>query len=151
MKYNGGCMVFFELYREMFASDLSWDKDKTAQRLEAIRKGNENFKKYVCKHSRLYKHFNEPHREEPCPNNYNCETCTEFYQAVSRASAARCFSRQQRDFYDLENGINVTLEKILYYAYMAKLPLEDVIVLTPGYCFVNGVITKLNKGELKNE
>ena len=43
----------------------------------------------------------------------------------------------------LEAGRDLTIEKVLFYAYLAQVPLSEILVLSEGYTFdKDGIIRK---------
>lgn len=156
-----------ELLSIMEFGTITFNKEETAKRLEQLRISNEELHKYVCRHSRLWKNKNMKQRKskknfDECPNNYDCKNCSvaqsddieedvpfdKAYANISRESLGRSFGRQKSEIDNLERGTKgVTLDKIMCYAYIAKVPLSDILVLDGDFCFENGIIVRKGNPE----
>ena len=150
---------------------------ETGKRMQELRLMNANLIKYVCRHSRMYKaddYINHSWHEQfitkdcHCRRNYNCEECTPAkdakeekkhqgrlvaYASASQKAVGRCHwgddSGAQQKISDMESrGERIDLTDILTYAYMAKVPLSEIIQLVDGYYFdENGIIRRTGNPE----
>jgi len=135
------------LFKETrFPSGLQWNTEKTAEKLKNLRENNIAFRKTICKHSRLYKYINKSQRRQQaeCQNAYQCDNCKDYYTDTPSADSVARFGDFQRaaEISNLEKGINLTFDKVLLYAYMAKVPLAEILVLNDGWEFVDNIIIK---------
>lgn len=154
-----------ELFRQLHEMKYSnhpieFDKDGTAQNLKRLRLTNADFARYICKFSRLYKLHNTPKdlipNDIPCPHDppYFCENCYEFHKRENGDNdiSTRIISKEKEltnwredQISAMENGRDLTIEKVFFYAYLAKVPLSEVLVLKNGYTFdSNGIIVRIN-------
>ena len=136
-----------ESYQNMQFDGIRMDSKKTGERLKQIRTENENLIKYVCRHSRFFKYINRSKKiggeKDSCGNRYDCLNCSvaqsyeeeasylgkKAYCNASLESLGRCFERTGKELSNMEaSGTGVTLEKIMTYAYIAKIPLSQIIV-----------------------
>lgn len=149
-----------ELFGKISCVSVDIDPQKTGKRMQKIRKDNENLIKYVCRHSRLFKFTMEPakYKEEACQNNYDCQNCRiasckeeektlggkVSYINASQKSIGRCYGREVKQISEMESqGKSVTLMNILTYAYIAKVPLTEIIHLQEGFYFdKDGIIRR---------
>ena len=127
--------------------------------MKDLRLSNENLIKYVCRHSLLGKYTSETKTsrgcKDRCGNNFDCQNCvypatpeeqteTTSNHAATQEALGMCIRRTAKQIGSLENqGASVTLEMILTYAYIAKVPLHELIQLQEGYSFdENGIIRR---------
>lgn len=162
-------LKILESYQDMQFDAVKMDPQKTGEHLHDIRLENPNLIKYVCRHSRFYKTINrakianEP--EVVCLNNYDCKNCEvakneeeenqtlgkKAYCNVSLEALSRCFEKTVKEFNLLETtGTGVTIEKLLTYSYLTKMPLSDLIVLKNEdfYFDENGVVRRKGDPEI---
>lgn len=153
-----------KLYHKMRGSAVDIDSHKTAMRLREIRRTEKELIKYVCRHSRLFKSVerHEKNKGAICRNNYDCKNCrlaknkTEekalsgqvATREASMPSLGLCYGKDGKAIYELEHGSSVTWMNVLSYAYIAKLPITEVIQLRDGFYFdENGVIRRVGDPE----
>ena len=135
---------------------LDWDRELTGKNLKYLREHNDNLARYTCKYSRLWKinNLRFPPADIPCPHNpqYCCSDCTSFPKKKDGTNdvSPRIISREKGlsiwradQISTLETGKDLTLEKVMLYAFLAQVPLSSILVLKEGYVFdSNGVIVK---------
>lgn len=148
----------FKQFYEMQIKEhpITWDRLSTGKKLKELREHNVNIARYTCKYSRLYKIHNLPipSADVPCRRDppYHCSDCYDFHKKddgtndVSRRimSHEKGLSSWNKDQISaLENGKDLTLEKVMFYAFLAQIPLSDILVLGEGYVFdKDGIIRK---------
>lgn len=148
----------FKQFYEMQIKEqpIIWDRHLTGKKLRELRERNENIARYTCKYSRLYKIHNLPipSPDIPCQHKppYQCYDCCDFHKKedgsndVSRRimSSEKGLSSWNKDQISaLESGRDLTIEKVLFYAYLAQVPLSAILVLGEGYAFdKDGIIRK---------
>ncbi|MBO5262011.1 MAG: hypothetical protein J6B45_03095 [Clostridia bacterium] len=152
-----------EAYQDMQFDAIKMDPKKTGEHLYNIRLENPNLIKYVCRHSRFYKTINRAKiantPDVVCLNNYDCKNCEvakneeeekltlgkKAYCNASLEALSRCFDKTVKEFSLMETaGTGVTIEKLLTYSYLTKMPLSELIVLTNEdfYFDENGVVRR---------
>lgn len=149
-----------KLFDKISCVSVDIDPQKTGKRMQEIRLRSNDLIKYVCRHSRLYKFTIErdKYKKEACKNNYDCQNCRVAsckdeerersgevsYLDASQKSLGRCYNRDVKQISEMESqGKSVTLMNILTYAYIAKVPLTDIIQLQKDFYFdENGVIRR---------
>lgn len=144
---------------QLMQHPIIWDRQSTGRKLKYLRKHNENIARYTCKFSRLYKmhNFNSPSIDVPCHHEqpYQCDNCDDFYKSqtgendvspriMSSEKGLSSWSKDQISA--LESGRDVTIEKVLFYAYLAQIPLSEILVLGEGYYFDADGIIRQNIG-----
>lgn len=137
---------------------LFWDKERTAKNLKTLRETNVNLARYACKYSRLYKlnNYLRPSPDIPCTHEppYSCADCYEYRKKADGANdvSTRILSNEKGlstwradQISALESGRDLTLEKVLFYTFLAKVPLSEVLVLSEEYAFnSDGIIVKID-------
>lgn len=135
---------------------IVWDKELTAKKIKELRENNANLARYACKYSRLYKlhNYRFPSSDVPCRHTppYSCADCYEFHKRPDGTNdvSTRILSNEKGlstwradQISALESGRDLTLEKVFFYAYLAQVPLSQILVLAKGYTFdSNGIIVK---------
>ena len=140
----------------------SLDLEETGKKLYELRQ-DPALRKQICRHSRLDKESGifkyhktrgkyKKNRRDPCPRNYDCASCEEFYDKVSTSSFSAFINDELTvnqindmstyDSYDtvthtssVKPGKNITLEKIIFMAAATGRSILDIIVLPKGYRF----------------
>lgn len=165
-----------ELYHLIGRVPVLIDFRKTGQSMKNLRENNADLIKFVCRHSRMFKavcYIQDfgPNQDKfikqdcHCRRNFNCKECAPAkdkneenmsqgrsvaYMGAGQVSLARChWGEGKQKISNMEaRGISIKLEDILVYAYLAKVPLSDIIQLTVGYHFdEHGVIVCDNAPE----
>lgn len=131
---------------------IAWDKEATRQKIQELRENNPNFKKFFCKHSRLYKEVLSRPNQDPCDNNYDCANCQNYYDNISFDSISRLLDINDWARQNEQTGRNcrLTIHKVFLYAFWAQVPIQDILVLNKGYKFnEKGIIIK--EGDENND
>ena len=162
-----------ELFHLIHLKSVNIDNEETGKRMKIIRITNDNLIKYVCRHSRLgqnlrlftrkKKRGKRTNNIDPCGNNFDCKNCklsttereeeecinTMAYCSAGQMQLGRCYGKSEKQINALEaRGECVTIENILTYAYMAKVPLTEIIQLQKGYYFDDdGIIRRTGEPE----
>lgn len=151
------------------------DSMETGKRMHALRAHNPNFIKYVCRHSRMYKaddYILHSWKDAfvkgdcHCRRNFNCKECVPAkdkaeekkyqgrsvaYASAGQKAVSRCHWGDDcaQKISDMESrGERIDLADILTYAYMAKVPLTEIIQLTEDYYFdENGIVRRIGDPE----
>ena len=161
-----------KLFQSINMRSVNIDCERTGRKMQEARLTSKDLIKYVCRHSRLGKCTgNIPVRKKDfkegkidvCENNFDCRNCKVAasedeqdqnvgcmtYFNASQNSLGRCYGKSEKQISQLEAcGKSVTLENILTYAYIAKIPLHKLLQLREGYYFdEDGVIRSENDVE----
>ena len=142
--------LFKKLYEMQLSEDhqIAWNRAATAENLKILRQTNVNFARYTCCYSRLWKIHNKPVVADNvhCPHcpQYECSDCDMYYRSDDGSNdvSTKIISNDKglspwtnNQIQTLERGTDVTLEKVMFYAYIAQVPLSEILVLDNGYQF----------------
>ena len=135
---------------------IEWNRELTGRNLKKLRETNDNLARYTCKYSRLYKIHNrlivDP--DIPCPNDtpYVCSNCDKFHKREDGTNdvSTRILSKEKGlstwrsdQISAMEGGRDLTFEKVLFYAFLAQVPVSQILVLDGDYMFNSeGIIVK---------
>lgn len=141
---------------QIFQHPIEWNRELTGQNLKKLRETNDNLARYTCKYSRLYKIHNrlmvDPEIHCPHITPYDCSDCNEFRKRENGTNdvSTRILSKEKGlsgwradQISAMEYGRDLTLEKVLFYAFLAQVPLSQILVLDGDYMFNSeGIIVK---------
>lgn len=136
------------------------DQVATGAKLRSLRRSNEWFAKNVCFYSTWERSFSiysedQLDSDKLCQNNprFACENCETYkkhmvtdygndisYNSLSLKTASSgpsygLTSYTSQSLKQMEKGNSVTLSKILNYAFLAQVPITDIIVLKEPFYF----------------